>query len=119
MEIYRVLADVVFWFHWAWLALLLGGIVLSSNYKWYWPYHWCVILSTIISQIVFFPNCPLVLLENVLRAQYDPKTTYTGSFICHYLDKHFGFQMMPWHITLVLLGITLFSAFIFLRRSKK
>ncbi len=118
MEVYRILADFVFWFHGVWTALLLGGIILSMKYKWYKRYHAVVLTSTIVSQLIFL-GCPLVALENALRAQYDPKTTYTGSFICHYLKEHFGFQLPPEYITLALVGIVLLSALIFLRRPKE
>ncbi len=88
------------------------------KYKWYSRYHWVVLTSTITSQLIFL-GCPLVALENAFRAQYDPKTTYTGSFICYYLKEHFGFQFPPEYITLALVGIVLLSAFIFLRRPKE
>ena len=118
MEVYRVLADFVFWFHGVWIVLFLGGIVLSMKYRWYKRYHAVVVTSTIVSQLIFM-GCPLVALENMLRMQYDPKTKFSGSFICHYLKEYFGFQISPEYITLALVGIVAISALIFLRQPKE
>ncbi len=118
MEVYRIFADFVFWFHWVWIALFLGGIVLLMKYKWYKRYHAVVLTSTIVSQVIFL-GCPLVALENALRAQYDPKEEFSGSFVCHYLKEYFGFQIPPEYITLALVGIVTISALIFLRRPKE
>lgn len=118
MKVYRILADFVFWFHWVWISLLLGGTVLSRKYKWYKRYHVVVMTSTVFSQLIFL-GCPLVALENTLRMQYNPEAKFSGSFICHYLKEYFGFQISPEHITLVLVGIVAISALIFLRRPKE
>ena len=31
--------------------------------------------------------CPLTILENTLRARYNPELKYPGSFIVHYIEK--------------------------------
>ncbi len=31
--------------------------------------------------------CPLTILENILRAKYNPNLSYPGSFIVHYIEK--------------------------------
>lgn len=120
MEVYRILADFVFGFHLVWIALLLGGTILSINYKWYRRYHAAALAGTIVSQLIFL-GCPLTALEDALRMQYDPKVKFSvsGSFVCHYLKEYFGFQISPKYITLALAGIIAISALIFLRRPKK
>ena len=118
MEVYRILADFVFWFHWVWTALLPVGLVLSMKYEWYRRYYAVMVMSTLVSQLIFL-GCPLVALENALRVQYDPKAKFGGSFICHYLKEYFGFQIAPEYITLALVGIVAISALIFLRQPKE
>ncbi len=118
MKVYNVLADVVFWFHWIWIGALWAGIVLSTKYKWYWKYHLVIISSTLIAQLLFL-GCPLVALENALRRRYDPSENYSGSFICHCLEKYFGIQLNPLCITLALLVIVALSAFVILWKCRK
>ena len=117
-DIYRILADTVFWFHMAWAMLLLGGIFASLKWDWYGPYHGVVLLSTVVGQLLF-QGCPLFQLEMVLRKQYDPTVTTNVSFICHYLEKGFGIQVVPGFITLVLVGIVALFIAVFLRRPKE
>ena len=31
--------------------------------------------------------CPLTVLENLSRIKYDPESTYSGSFIVHYIEN--------------------------------
>lgn len=117
MEIYRILADLVYWFHWFWIFLMIGGAFLSIKYKWYRPYHAVIMVGTIASQLIFL-GCPLTTLENALRAHYDPNATYMGSFICYCLQKYLGIQLAPQYIILAMVLIILVSAFILLRRPK-
>jgi hypothetical protein len=101
-----------------WLLLILMGIFISRKYAWYARFNMAVLLSTGISDIAF-QCCPLVLLENSLRAKYDPAATFEGSFICHYMEKYLGYRISPEAITLTLIVIFIFSALIFLRLPKK
>ncbi|NTW14615.1 MAG: DUF2784 domain-containing protein [Candidatus Moranbacteria bacterium] len=106
MVIYRILADSVMWFHWFWIALMLGGIFFSINHPWYVPFHGLIIATTITGQILFL-GCPLVALESALRRKYDPSVSYTGSFTCHYLNEWFGIVVSPQVMVVILLVISL------------
>jgi hypothetical protein len=111
---YRKLADVVFWFHLVWAALLIGGSALQFVFPWYKPIQMVILTVTIASQILFL-GCPIVGLENALRRKYDPSKTYTGSFVCHCLKKWFGIDLPPMVIFTVLIVLLAISIVIWLR----
>ena len=97
---YKLLANSVMVFHLLWVVILIGGGVMQFKLEWYRPIHTAVVTTTVLSQLIFL-GCPLVVLENSLRRQYDPSTTFTGSFIAHYLQK-FGVEVSPLMVTLAL-----------------
>ena len=114
MNTYRKLANAVSVFHWIWVAILLGGISLQFAFQWYKPIHMIVLTTTIVSQVLWL-GCPLVALENALRAKYDPKEMYYGSFICHYLKKRFGISMSPALITAQLVAMVVVSGILWIK----
>ena len=83
MKIYRILANVVFVFHWIWVAILLVGALMELPFPWYIPIHYTVLLITFGAQRIW-QGCPLTKLENALRAKCEPNKIYGGSFITHY-----------------------------------
>lgn len=111
---YRKLANIVFWFHWVWVALLIGGGALQFIFPWYKPIQMVIVTVTITSQIVFL-GCPIVALEKALRRKYDPSETYTGSFVCHYLKKWFGLDIPPVVIFILLIVLLAVSIAIQIR----
>lgn len=108
---YRKLANIVFWFHWIWVAIILGSWITAAIFPWCRPIYLAVVTTTVISQVLWL-GCPLVALENALRAKYDPSKVYSGSFICHYIKKQFGVRMSPLVIT-AQLAITMVASVIF------
>lgn len=114
MNTYRKLANATFWFHWIWVAILLGGIPMQITFQWYKPVHMVVLTTTLVSQLLWL-GCPLVALENAFRAKYDPNTTYSGSFICHYLKKRFGISVSPTIIIVQLVAMAIVSGIMWIR----
>lgn len=54
--------------------------------------------------------CPLTVWENLLREQYDPTSTYPGSFIVYYIEKLVYPAVNPLLIqisTILIAGITI------------
>ena len=69
------------------LLTLCGFFYRSFFDRWLFrTLHLCGIayvgLLTVLRQ-----NCPLTILENVLRARYDPELEYHGSFIVNYIEQ--------------------------------
>ncbi|NTW13931.1 MAG: DUF2784 domain-containing protein [Candidatus Moranbacteria bacterium] len=116
MKFYRVLADAVEVFHWVWIVLMMAGIPLQFIYPPYAPIHLTIVTATIISQILWL-GCPLVALENALRAKYDPRRTYTGSFVCHFLKKRFNITVSPLVIVIQLVLVAGISIVVLLTQS--
>ena len=117
MSTYRLLTDFVVVFHFVWVAVLLGGWFLY-RFKWWRPIQVTLVLTTIISQVLFL-GCPLVVLENSLRMKYDPQAVYKGSFICHYIEEYLGYQLSPGWITLALVVIAFITGWVvFFGRNK-
>lgn len=114
MNTYRKLANATLWFHCIWVAILLGGIPLQIALPWYKPVHMVVLTTTIASQLLWL-GCPLVALENALRARYDPSVTYRGSFICHYLKKWFGISVPPALISVQLIAMLVISGILWIK----
>ena len=114
MNTYRRLANAVFLFHWFWIALLLGGVFIQTTFEWYKPIQMIVVTSSVAAQIIWL-GCPLVALENALRAKYNPDERYYGSFVCYYLRRWLGVKVPPILITATLVIIVATSAFVWLR----
>lgn len=116
-NLYHFLADFVVVFHFVWVAALLGGWFLL-RFKWYQPIHLTLLATTIISQLLFL-GCPLVALENSLRMKYDPDVVYNGSFVCHYIEEYFGYQLSSGWIILALVVIALATGWVVFFGGKK
>jgi hypothetical protein len=118
MEIYRLLVDIVFWFHWVWIAILILSGFLSVIQPRYAKFSFVLVGTTLVSQVLFL-GCPLVALENTLRAQYDPKTEVFGSFICHWVKEWGGYTVPPEIITGSLLLIMMITSIIVFSQRQK
>ena len=113
MNTYQKLAKAVFWLHMIWITTLLGGIPISYFLPWFILVQMVVVTTTAVSQILWL-GCPLVALENALRAKCDPAQTYSGSFICHYLKKRFGIKVPPIFITAQLIVVLVLSTILWI-----
>ena len=104
--LYKILADLVVLIHFAWILFMLWGFFLTicgsisvyvlrrENDRWRlffdrWIFrtiHMGGILYVTI-MTVLGKHCPLTIMENGLREQYNPELTYHGSFVVHYIEK--------------------------------
>ena len=104
--LYKILADLVVLIHFAWILFILWGFILTvcnSIFVYVLPTakdrgtaffdRW--IFRTIhLGGIVYVAlltalgkYCPLTIMENKLRRQYNTELIYPGSFVVHYIEK--------------------------------
>lgn len=91
----RLLADLLLLVHVAFVAFVVGGLVLvilGSLRRWAWVRnrafriaHLCAI-GFVAAQAVLGRLCPLTIWESNLRA-IAGEATYRGSFIAHWLEE--------------------------------
>ena len=131
---YQLLADVVLALHFAIVAFVVGGLVLIVvgnlsawrwvNALWFRLAHLAAI-AVVLAEAWFGVTCPLTTLEMWLRAKARA-TTYSGSFIEHWLQRALYYEAPSWVFTL---GYSLFGLLVtatwwyfpprFMRRTKK
>lgn len=104
--LYKILADLVVLVHFGWILFVLWGFVLtvygsiciyvlrvakdrSSAFFDRWIFRSIHVGGIVYVAIltVLGKLCPLTILENKLREQYDPELTYPGSFVMHYIQR--------------------------------
>jgi hypothetical protein len=104
--LYKILADLVVLIHFTWILFVLWGFILTvcnsvSIYvlrrakdssraffdRWIFrTIHLAgIVYVTILT--VLGKYCPLTILENKFRQQYNPELTYPGSFVVHYIER--------------------------------
>lgn len=106
--LYQLLADVVLVLHLSVVVFIVGGLVMvvAGNLK-NWPWvnalwlrllHLAAILTVLI-EAWFGITCPLTALEGWLRTQARA-STYSGSFIEHWLQQLLFYDAPSWVFTL-------------------
>jgi len=111
---YRFLANIVHWFHFFWLILLVVSFYIwisTNNHREFL----CVGLITALAQVSYKGSCPLTLLENWLRKKDDSKNTYEQGFISYHIDKWFGVEVKDSTITTIMLISTIVLSVIVVR----
>lgn len=85
-------ADTVELVHLLWITLVITSLPIMIVWK---PYTYVAVSAILITvgSWVLWGDCPLFTIENRLRRQYNPTESYTGSFISHYLHKHFSIEI--------------------------
>ena len=111
---YQLLADVVLSLHVAIVLFIIGGLVFVvvgnfrgwrwANSLWFRLAHLAAI-AVVVAEAWFGAVCPLTSLEMWLRARARA-STYTGSFIEHWLQHILYYEASPWVFTL---AYTLFA----------
>ena len=101
---YQLLADVVLTLHVAIVVFVVAGLVLAivgnllqwswANNLWFRLAHLAAI-GIVVAQAWFGVICPLTTLEMWLREQAG-ETTYTGSFIEHWLQALLYYEAPSW-----------------------
>jgi hypothetical protein len=111
---YQLLADVVLTLHVAIVTFVVGGLVLIIvgnlrawrwvNALWFRLAHLAAI-AVVVAEAWFGVVCPLTSLEMWLRAKART-TTYTGSFVEHWLQHILYYEAQTWVFTV---GYSLFA----------
>jgi hypothetical protein len=111
---YQLLADAVLTLHFSIVVFVVGGLVLTviGNFRawrwvnalWFRLAHLAAI-GVVVAEAWFGATCPLTSLEMWLRAQARA-TTYSGSFIEHWLSRLLYYEAPTWVFTL---GYSLFG----------
>jgi uncharacterized membrane protein len=114
-QAYKTLADVTFWFHWVWVAIIVAGGFMAAFCEWYRTIHAAIVAMTISAQVAFL-GCPLVALESYLRRQYGDCENFNGSFVCYGLEKYFNITIHPGAITVALIVIAVIAAILVTRK---
>lgn len=84
--VYRIFADIVVLLHFLWILFLMLGVFFGIRYKIVKIFHISGIIFALVFQI-FNWHCPLTYIEIWFRAKQDPTSSYSGSFIIHYIEK--------------------------------
>jgi len=106
---YQLLADAVLFVHFAFVVFVVGGLafIIAGNLRdWRWARsllfrlaHLAAI-TVVVAQSWLGAACPLTAIEMWLRARAR-ETTYSGSFIEHWLQNVLYFEAPGWVFTLV------------------
>ncbi len=107
-EFDQLLADAVLLLHFCIVAFVVGGLVVTIvgnlrawrwvNAPWFRLAH-LIAIGVVVAQAWFGATCPLTSLEMWLRAQARA-TTYSGSFIEHWLSRLLYYDAPGWVFTL-------------------
>jgi len=104
--LYKILADLVVLIHFAWIVFVLWGFILTVC-SWICVYvlpvakdRWITFLNRWVFRTIHLAGivyvailtalgkyCPLTILENKLRQQYNTELIYPGSFVIHYIER--------------------------------
>lgn len=102
--LYRLAADALLVLHWAFVAFVVVGLVLTllgGALKWRWvrspgfrfAHLACIVF--VAGQAWLGRICPLTIWENQLRRAAGEET-YPGSFIAYWLDELLYFDAPMW-----------------------
>jgi polyferredoxin len=111
---YQLLADVALTLHFAVVAFVVGGLVLViignlRNWRWvnalWFRLAHLGAIAVVVAEAWLGVICPLTNLEMWLRAKARA-TTYSGSFIEHWLQRALYYEAPSWVFAL---GYSLFG----------
>lgn len=106
---YQLLADLVLSLHVAIVAFVVGGLVIivaGNLRRWHWVNAlWfrathLACIAVVVAEAWLGVVCPLTTLEMWLRTQART-STYSGSFIEHWLQRILYYDAPGWVFTLV------------------
>ena len=131
--IYKLFADLIVLFHFAWILFMLWGFCLTlySVIRLYLlknPTSFCrcfldrwIFRTVHLGGILFVAlleglgkYCPLTVWEYNLRLRYDPTLTYPGSFIAYWIEKVVYPSVPPLVIVIPTILIALFTLLAYL-----
>jgi len=120
--LYKIIADIIVVVHFGWVLFMLLGFVLSLwGFFWREFFNWWLFRILHLFGIVYVvllavlrQYCPLTILENTLRARYNPILTYPGSFIVHYINRLVYPDVNPLILLIPTIFIAVFTVVIFI-----
>ena len=117
MAIYNLLADLIVLTHASLVLFILTGFFFNllaffrRDFFERWLFRTLHVFGVFFVGI--FPTlgkpCPLTVLENTLRAQHDPETTYLGACIIHYVERFIYPDINPLLIIIPTYSIAFFT----------
>ncbi len=122
--VYKILADAIVIIHFGWILFMLLGFVLTLRSffrkdfwdRWLFRTIHLFGIMYVSSLAIMRRDCPLTLLENALRAKYDPSVAYPGSFMVYYVEKFVYPDVNLWLILIPTAFIAIFSIIIYIVR---
>ena len=115
---YTIFADIFVLLHFLWILFLIFGVFLGIKYKRARIIHISGIIFALIIQI-FDWYCPLTYAELWFRAQQDSASSYSGSFIIHYVEKLVYIDMSRTLIFILSILLFICSMWFYLRKGRK
>ena len=118
---YRVLADVIVAVHFAYVAFVIVGLVLTlvgAALHWRWVRNFwfraihLAMIGVVVAEAWCGVVCPLTTWENDLR-QLAGQAVYRGGFIANVLHEALFFDAEPWVFTICysLFGLAVLGTF--------
>lgn len=132
--LYRILSDFVVVLHFSWIVFMLLGFVLTGWHffhgyvlkrsseadrffdRWIFRTLHLLGIAFVAAQTLLGKYCPLTILENYLRAGYDPEAVYPGSFIIYYLERLVYPRVHPAVIVIPTIVLAVFTVVVFVVR---
>ncbi|MEX2174097.1 MAG: DUF2784 domain-containing protein [Pirellulaceae bacterium] len=120
---YRILADVVVTVHFAYVAFVIIGLLLTLGgavLRWRWVRNFwfrvmhLAMIGIVVAEAWCGVVCPLTTWENRLR-ELAGQTAYRGGFVANLLHDAMFFEAEPWVFTLCysLFGLAVLLTFLF------
>ena len=106
---YARLANAVTLVHVVWTIWLFVGIFAVLVYPPYAPVQLVVLTITVLINLPFGNNCPLTIIEEKLRREYNPNYDNHHSFATTYLNKLLGTHFETFWVNTVIVLFYIFS----------
>lgn len=120
--IYKIFADIIIVIHFIWILFMVGGFIYTIYGFWKkeifnrWLFRVLHLggITYVGLLVIMGKSCPLTVLENTLRAKYNPNLTYPGLFIVHYIKKLVYPEINPYiiWISTIIVGVSTILIFI-------
>ncbi|HEX8289472.1 MAG TPA: DUF2784 domain-containing protein [Pyrinomonadaceae bacterium] len=108
---YRLIADIIFIFHFCFVFFTIFGGLLVLRWRWIWKFHLlCVVWGALVQYFLWV--CPLTSWENYFR-ELGGEAGYEGGFVEYYVTVILYSSLSP-QIHLVLGGLLIaFNLFVY------
>lgn len=110
-EFYRLLANGVFALH-IFIMVTLWTVVIAASFGYFrrhkklGKYAAIYVGLIAVAQAIYWPYCPMTMLENHFLALYNPRSVYYGSCVSHFFAVFHVYVPWEWvHAGLVFLYV--------------